>query len=74
MINQPRLPTDNGVSADGTADTPLPLAHAGWDEFTLDTLEFHEALERVAAFAAGPLAVRRLMARRPAVDLPAERH
>ncbi len=73
MINRPCLSVDNGVSAIGTADTPLPLADRGWDQVALETLEFHAALERVAAFAAGPLAEQRLMARRPSVDLTAIR-
>ena len=75
MMDRPPFSGDDGVSADKSADTPFSLADGdeSWDEATLDTLEFSAALERVAAFAAGPLAAERIRSRRPSTDEAAVR-
>jgi DNA mismatch repair protein MutS2 len=68
MIDEQPLSVHHGVSADGTADTPLPFSASAWENDTLDTLEFAAVLERVANYAAGSLAAARVRARRPSVD------
>ena len=50
--------TSNGVSAHTErADTPSPLAPSALEGAGLDTLEFVQALEAVAEYAAGGLAI-----------------
>ncbi len=71
MIDEQPLSVHNGVSAGGTADTPLPFLASAWETDTLDTLEFAAVLERVAHYAAGPVAAARVKARRPSIDADA---
>jgi DNA mismatch repair protein MutS2 len=74
MIDEQPLSPHNGVSAGGTADTPLPFSASAWEADTLDTLEFAAVLERVANYAAGPAAAARVKARRPSIDADAIGH
>ncbi len=68
MIDEQPLSVHLGVSAGGTAGTPLPFSASAWESDTLDTLEFAAVLDRVARYAAGPLAAARVKARRPSID------
>ncbi|MEE8267330.1 MAG: Smr/MutS family protein [Gemmatimonadales bacterium] len=68
MIDEQPLSVHHGVSAGGTAGTPLPFSASTWESDTLDTLEFAAVLDRVARYAAGPLAAARIKARRPSID------
>src|SRR5688500_18215232 len=53
----------NGVSAQVQGGTPLPLPPERSAD-ALDTIEFGEVLERIAAHAAGPLGASRVRERR----------
>ncbi len=68
MIDEQPPSVHHGVSAGGTAGTPLPFSASAWESDTLDTLEFAAVLDRVARYAAGPLAAARVKARRPSID------
>lgn len=59
---QPLSP--DGVQAQPKGGTPLPLP-AERSADALETIEFPEVLQRVAAYAVGPLGVRRVLDRRP---------
>jgi len=74
MIDEQPLSVHHGVSAGGTAGTPLPFSASAWENDTLETLEFAAVLERVARYAAGPLAAARIKARRPSIDPDAIAH
>lgn len=66
MIEAGQAGATHGVRVSEDTGTPLPLSGA---ENALDTLEFAQALDAVAARAAGPLGAARLRARRPATEL-----
>ena len=57
-----------GVPAQTQGGTPLPLPAEQVDD-ALETIEFGAVLERVAAYAVGPLGARRIRSRRPTNDV-----
>jgi len=58
----------HGVSAHTQGGTPSPLPEEQWQD-ALDTIEFAEVAELVAALAVGPMGAARVRARRPTDDL-----